>query len=371
MALRFRKSFKVAPGVRVSVGKKGVGMSVGGKGIRYSVHSRGRSTSTVGIPGTGISYSSTSSSRKKPRTNAYKQRQALQQAERARAKMEMLEHARHEVAVYENQIEMLTAIHKEADEAIDWESVASAEPPFQAGQKGPNETKASAALDSYEPSLLDRLFKGRQEKKRKQLQEAIQLGANQDKDAYRDWGMASNLAKKILNGDIDAYFQAIQEMEPLGDLSEFGSVFEFSTDDPSYIEVAFEPHSEQMVPAVEKKLTKTGKLSEKALTKTRYYELQQDYICSCIIRIARDLFALLPIQTVYVHAFEDILDTETGHTSRECILSVQIEKETLLQLNLDGIDCSDSMNNFSHRMKFRKTKGFAPIEPLVPAPVNE
>ena len=132
------------------------------------------------------------------------------------------------------------------------------------------------------------------------------------------------------------------------------------------MEVSFDVHSEKMVPKSEKKLTKTGKLSEKALTKTRYYELQQDYTCSCIIRIARDLFALLPVHTVYVHAFEDILNTETGHVTRECILSVKIEKEMLLQLNLDLIDCSDSMNNFTHQMKFRKTMGFAPVKPLIP-----
>ncbi|WP_416825250.1 DUF4236 domain-containing protein [Ectobacillus polymachus] len=54
MGLRFRKSFKVAPGIRMSVSKSGVGMSVGGKGLRYSVHSSGRRQTTESIPGTGI-----------------------------------------------------------------------------------------------------------------------------------------------------------------------------------------------------------------------------------------------------------------------------------------------------------------------------
>lgn len=372
MGIRFRKSFKVAPGVRINLGKKGVGMSVGGKGFRYSVSPTGRRTSTIGIPGTGISYSTTSHKRKKKkaRTNAYKQRQALQQAERNRAKMEMLERAKHEVAVYENQIEMLTAIHKEADEPVHWETIAAAEPPFTKGAKGPKELKAIAAFESYQPNFLDRLlnrlFKNFIEKKIQRLKEAIPLSAKEDQLAYQNWESATGEAKAILDGNIDAYFQVIQAMDPLGDLSEFGSGFEFSTDHPSYMEVSFDVHSEQMVPATEKKLTKTGKLSEKALTKTRYYELQQDYTCSCIIRIARDLFALLPIQTVYVHAFENILNTETGHVTRECILSVKIKKEKLLQLNLDLIDCSDSMNNFPHQMKFRKTKGFAPVNPLIP-----
>lgn len=58
MGLNFRKSFKVAPGVRLNVGKKGISsVSVGGKGARVSVGKKGTRT-TVSAPGTGLSYSS-------------------------------------------------------------------------------------------------------------------------------------------------------------------------------------------------------------------------------------------------------------------------------------------------------------------------
>lgn len=65
MAVRYRKSIKIAPGVKVNINKKSVGLSVGTKGARYTVNSKGRRTSTVGIPGTGVSYVSTSSSKNK------------------------------------------------------------------------------------------------------------------------------------------------------------------------------------------------------------------------------------------------------------------------------------------------------------------
>ena len=60
MGIRFRKSFKVAPGVRLNVGKKSSSVSFGGKGFSTSVSTTGRRTNTVGIPGTGISHVSTS-----------------------------------------------------------------------------------------------------------------------------------------------------------------------------------------------------------------------------------------------------------------------------------------------------------------------
>lgn len=68
MGFRFRKSFKIAPGARFTIGKKSSSVSFGGKGFRYTVNSKGRKTTTIGIPGTGISYSS-SSSKSKSKTN--------------------------------------------------------------------------------------------------------------------------------------------------------------------------------------------------------------------------------------------------------------------------------------------------------------
>jgi len=56
-SFRFRRSFKIAPGVRVNVGRRGVGVSAGVRGARVSVNSRGTKTTSVGIPGTGLSYS--------------------------------------------------------------------------------------------------------------------------------------------------------------------------------------------------------------------------------------------------------------------------------------------------------------------------
>ena len=59
MGFRFRKSVKIAPGVRLNIGKKSVGISAGVKGARVSVNSKGRVTKTVGLPGTGLSYTKT------------------------------------------------------------------------------------------------------------------------------------------------------------------------------------------------------------------------------------------------------------------------------------------------------------------------
>lgn len=56
MAFIFRKSMKIAPGVKLNFSKSGLSsVSFGGKGGRVTVGAK-RTTTTVGIPGTGIRY---------------------------------------------------------------------------------------------------------------------------------------------------------------------------------------------------------------------------------------------------------------------------------------------------------------------------
>lgn len=58
MGTRFRRSIRIAPGVKLNVTKTGLGMTVGTRGAHYSVHSSGMRTRTMGLPGTGLYYQS-------------------------------------------------------------------------------------------------------------------------------------------------------------------------------------------------------------------------------------------------------------------------------------------------------------------------
>ena len=63
MGFRFRKSFRLGKHSRFNVNKKSVGFSFGTKGFRKSINTSGRKTTTFSLPGTGLSYVSTKSSK--------------------------------------------------------------------------------------------------------------------------------------------------------------------------------------------------------------------------------------------------------------------------------------------------------------------
>ena len=59
MGMRYRKSIGLGKGVRLNVGKGSLGISAGVKGAHVSVNSKRGVTTSVGAPGTGVSYSKT------------------------------------------------------------------------------------------------------------------------------------------------------------------------------------------------------------------------------------------------------------------------------------------------------------------------
>ncbi|HEU0302513.1 MAG TPA: DUF4236 domain-containing protein [Longimicrobium sp.] len=54
--MRFRKSIRIAPGVRLNLSRSGISTTLGGRGASVNIGKRG-TRATVGIPGTGISWS--------------------------------------------------------------------------------------------------------------------------------------------------------------------------------------------------------------------------------------------------------------------------------------------------------------------------
>lgn len=66
VAMRFRRSKKLFPGVSVNLSKGGVSLSLGGRGLRHTIGTSGSQT-TAGIPGTGLSYTERTRKKSKKR----------------------------------------------------------------------------------------------------------------------------------------------------------------------------------------------------------------------------------------------------------------------------------------------------------------
>ena len=70
MGFRYQRSMKLIPGVRLNFSKRGIGMSLGVPGARISFSPGGRVTRRVGLPGTGMSWVSSSSGSRRRSTRS-------------------------------------------------------------------------------------------------------------------------------------------------------------------------------------------------------------------------------------------------------------------------------------------------------------
>ena len=143
-----------------------------------------------------------------------------------------------------------------------------------------------------------------------------------------------------------------------------GSSYGIKVDNKTMLTATLNVNGENVIPTEIRSLTKSGKLSIKPMPKNKFYEIYQDYVCGSALRIARELFALLPVDMIIVNAIGSLLNKQTGHLEDTPILSIAIPRKTFDMLNFENLDPSDSLNNFVHNMDFKKGKGFGPVEVL-------
>lgn len=183
--------------------------------------------------------------------------------------------------------------------------------------------------------------------------------------AREEYSKMMDIVNGVISKNPQAYTYALNYFNPLEDLQEYGShiSFEVSTDK---ISVDFYVHSEDVVPNTTKIILRKGlEIKEEHLSKSRFNEIYQDYVCSCILKIAKEIFQLLPVvNKVQVNAKGSLLNSATGNFEEQTIVSVNINRAKLNELNLNLLDPSDSMSNFEHRMEFKKNEGFRPVKDL-------
>ncbi|MCK5055959.1 MAG: hypothetical protein KAT34_04850 [Candidatus Aminicenantes bacterium] len=308
---------------------------------------------------------------------AKRRQRELERQQKEYAKMQKLERAVYEVECYENKIDLLLSIHKECGNVWDWEEIQKSKAPTKPSKNNQKKVIAKMELENFKPGIFIRLF-GRTEIKRNNLIEAINVAKKQDENDYqdsvklyeqksKDWEESQSLAEKILSGDSDAYYKAIKEINPFSEINQIGSEIDFNIINTFLIEATLKPNSEKVIPNETKSLLTSGKLSVKKMPKGYFYELYQDYVCGCILRVSRELFALLPVEMVIIHAIGNLLNSKTGNLEEKTILSAAIPRKTLETFNFDMLDPSDSMDNFVHKMNFKKSKSFEAVEKINPS----
>ncbi len=355
MGITFSERIKIAKGVSLNLSKSGVSLSLGVKGAKYNINSKGKSSVSLSLPGTGIGYRKSFSL-----GNVVNKFKGKDSKKTSKKQVENVEENEALVQEYETYVETIKSIHTICEEEFDWDKVAKEKEPFKKGSVGPNEQEAQKALDNFKPSFFEKLM-NKDDAQEKELKDALDQAKVADDELYQSYEVRKEYADRINEQDLDAYLEVIDLINPFEDLLELGSDFEAGLKDQDTMVVEFNVKSSEVVPQVQPTLLKSGKFSEKNLTKSAYHELMKDYVCSTTIRIAREMFAILPIKYVIVHAQDVFTNTRTGKDEEFTILSVDFDRAAFEDVNFERIDPSDFVETFTHNMKYAKTTGFKEV----------
>lgn len=120
----------------------------------------------------------------------------------------------------------------------------------------------------------------------------------------RLWQFYRAHAEKVLKGDLQTYVDVLTVGNPLGDLTPFAADMKIRTPDPDTLEASFECCPEYLKSEPDK------------------------YLCGLALRIARDLFAILPVETVHVE----------GRRNGKPVIRVTYDREKLRRINFKFMD---------------------------------
>lgn len=408
MGLRFRKSLKILPGVRVNVGLGGLGLNVGGRGASISLSKKGMYSNTS-IPGTGISF------REKISTNsrsekALKQQQISEQVQASaqnlvldllsdgnivykdkdgneidkkivtelwKQKSDVLRSWLKSEAEKINDMDLITTIHYDMPnpynepqlEDLEFDKEKPTEPKKKVIEK------PSFFKSLFSPSLKQRYqdeldnaeneFKKETELYKINLHnwEKEKIEFNKTQNELR--ANFSNLIRTDVN-TMSEYLEKV--LQSLDWARETSLSYDINTlENTVYIDIDL-PEIEDIPQKIATISANGKKLNIKDKTEKQLRIEYSTHIHAIALRVASYTFATLPsIYNVVISGYSQRIDKSTGQENNEYLYSIKFNKSDFSKLNFDRIDLInpvESFDNFENIRNMSSTGIFKKIEPF-------
>ena len=348
-SLRFRRSVSICKGVKLNFGKKGVSISSGIPGFRKTYNfNTGKTTTSVGIPGTGIYYVDTSSPSKKkeekksggffsdlfggrqsnsaPNSNnasTYRNNPSQQECTTSKSTTPVYPVYGDNTVTSSADTSSKVVAPKKKSEPVDAvvndsETCLVVTVPKDEDFTTTPKTEPVSVITSEEKKKPEEITYDTIKAIFENCDVAIDWvdilshkTPASDEVVSETWDYLHKKAVAVFDGDIDTYLEIISTVNPYDDLLDYAENFEFGTEDPTMMEVEFSVIED-----------KTSKLKKNVF---------EDFYCAIAVRVARDTFALLPVEKTIVHVM---------HKEKE-ILNASFDRETIHKLNIAGLDASD------------------------------
>ncbi|MDG3066067.1 DUF4236 domain-containing protein [Thauera mechernichensis] len=394
MALRFRKSVKLAPGIRMNFSGGGVSWSLGPRGASIGIGKRGTYLN-AGIPGTGLSFRErlgpgATGGRRAPATSSsgkvsmsvtvgveddgtmiFKDEAgyplsselvAVAKRQQGDSLRNLMQSKCDEINA---QVGALRMLHHFAPRPTDHPAYQPS--PFDDPRPSPPQRKT--------PGFLKKLFGGADSVEKENARaEGAYRAALQDWEQAKEEHENAERRKSILMSQAAAgkvTFMEIFLEQALQDIvwpRETLVSFEIQDGGARLVFDVDLPEIEDMPTKVAGVPQRGYKLSVKELSQTKVQQLYAEHVHSITFRLIAEAFALLPtLSEVILSGFTQRADPSTGHETDQYLLSVRVRREEWVQINFDAlesVDVVEALGRFENRRLMTRTGAFRAIEPF-------
>jgi len=167
---------------------------------------------------------------------------------------------------------------------------------------------------------------------------------------------------ETFKSDAKVYAHALQELQIFENIQDVCFDFKYDCFAADSISVSYTCIKLSELPSDTMQVLKSGDISVKKQTLSGMNAFYKDFVCSSYLRVARDLFALVPVSNLLIHANTALLNPATGYLESQCILSVRVPRSTFNTLNLQHIDPELALTHFIHNLSVSGPRGLSPVE---------
>ncbi|QEZ44159.1 DUF4236 domain-containing protein [Cupriavidus oxalaticus] len=391
MAVRFRKSIKLAPGIRMNLSGSGLGWTLGPRGASVGISSRGTRVNTS-FAGFSASHQISRPKRavRTVPTNTSSEKVSMTCKVADDGQLIFLDSngapvADHLVALAKQQHKdgLLNLIQAKCDD-INAEIESIAEVHLETPNSNQVPRFSLPTFDIPQPAqpaplklrFLDRLLKNRrlrvEAEHRRAMAEFEQNSIDwraQKAEFARMVEERRDLIERRIYSDTSAMETWLEEV--LSDISwprETEVAFEVLDEGRSVMLDVDLPEVEDMPSKIAAVPARGMKLSVKDLSPTKVQKLYMEHIHAVVFRLIGEVFAALPsARDVVVSGYSQRRNAATGRSQDDYLVSVLVQRNDWNQIDFDHLDqiqVTESLTRFDLRRMMSKTGVFKPIEPL-------
>jgi len=274
---------------------------------------------------------------------------------------------------YDEYVNSIISLHKSSSEALNWEYLVAAPEPKLPLRKADNQLIAESACRSFKPSLIDKLL-GQGKQKHKVLVARSQEAKQQDDLIYNctlkefktdlvDWTKIQAVSQGVISRDPFSYEEAIEFFNPFFHVTVLGVLLNYKVMGDAIV-VSMKMDAKEIVPDFVPNKVPSGKAKLANMQDAEFHILFYSFLCSCALRIARETFALLPVEHLILNVFERNSSVKEDGEGGRAILSVKFTPGQINGLDFSSEDCAALLKSFPHYLSFSASAGFEEVEPM-------